>query len=384
VVAGSEQALDVYFTGLPTTAASDITMVTVSGDSSAGNFVLGQVHSGVDPGFLRLDFSLGADIDASNLREDLFSLQVDVSGLSDAGALAASVAPGAQRLMASQVGTWRQRMGMRGAQSEKRFGLWARLFRAKGDIAPEYRADNFGQGGSPGFEQSDSGVEAGLDFALNDQLSLGLLLATADARQRLASPGSGDSRIDGDSLGAYATWVSPAGFYLDASYRVMDFSARFGPVRADGKASSFNLEAGYAWTLSSGAKLEPQLQLTHTRVDDIDAMSLGATTLNVADGQSTTGRLGLLLSRQFAQSAGGWTATPYAVLSAVREFDGEHGFSINGDFSASTRSDGTSALVEAGLSAQRGALSLSGGLNWQDGGALQGYLGGQLNVAYRW
>ena len=45
-------------------------MVSVSGDSAAGDFVLGEVHSGVDPGFLRLDFSLGADIDASNARED--------------------------------------------------------------------------------------------------------------------------------------------------------------------------------------------------------------------------------------------------------------------------------------------------------------------------
>ena len=66
------------------------------------------------------------------------------------------------------------------------------------------------------------------------------------------------------------------------------------------------------------------------------------------------------------------------------KYDLDAGFSINGDFSGSTRSDGTSALVEAGLSAQRGALSLSGGLNWQDGGALKGYLGGQLNIAYRW
>jgi len=91
-----------------------------------------------------------------------------------------------------------------------------------------------------------------------------------------------------------------------------------------------------------------------------------------------------MLSKRFAQGTGGWEWSPYAVLSAVREFEGEHRYSINGDFSGSTSMRGTSALVEAGFSARIGQLTLTGGLNWQDGGALERFLGGQLNLSYRW
>jgi len=384
VVAGTVQALDVFFTGLPTTASSNLAIVSVSGDSAVSNFVLGNLHIGVDPGFLDLDFSLDADIDAGNTRDDVFSLNVDVAGLSDAGVLAASVASGAQQLMHSQVGTWRQRMGMRDLEGKGGIGLWARMFQAKGGIDPGHRAADFGQGGNFAFEQKDSGVEAGVEFAVSDELALGLLLAKANASQRLDSPGAGSSRIEGDSVGAYATWVSPNGFYLDASFRTMDFDARMQSLRTEGKASSFNLEAGYAWTLSEGVKLEPQLQFTRTQVDDLDAMTLGASEFRADGGQSTSGRVGLLLSRNVAESANGWSGTPYAVLSAVREFDGENRYAINGDFHGSTSTRGTSALVEAGLSARRGPLAVSFGLNWQDGGAMERLLGGQLNVAYRW
>jgi len=41
-------------------------------------------------------------------------------------------------------------------------------------------------------------------------------------------------------------------------------------------------------------------------------------------------------------------------------------------------------MVELGLGARRGGLSLTGGVNWTDGGALQNVLGGQVAVRYSW
>jgi outer membrane autotransporter protein len=76
--------------------------------------------------------------------------------------------------------------------------------------------------------------------------------------------------------------------------------------------------------------------------------------------------------------------TPYATVSAVREFDGENAYSIDGNFFGSTSTEGTSALVEAGLNVQSGNLSVFGGLNWQDGGALDSVVGGQVGVRYSW
>ena len=76
--------------------------------------------------------------------------------------------------------------------------------------------------------------------------------------------------------------------------------------------------------------------------------------------------------------------TPYATLSAVREFDGDNAYAIDGAFFGGTSTEGTSALVEGGLNVRTGNLSLSGGVNWQDGGALESVVGGQLGVRYSW
>ena len=43
-----------------------------------------------------------------------------------------------------------------------------------------------------------------------------------------------------------------------------------------------------------------------------------------------------------------------------------------------------SVLVEAGVNAQVGLLSFFAGVNWQDGGALQNFLGGQIGIRYSW
>ena len=74
----------------------------------------------------------------------------------------------------------------------------------------------------------------------------------------------------------------------------------------------------------------------------------------------------------------GFTWTPYGSLNAVREFDGEYNYSINGGLLGTTSTEGTSAMVELGLGARKGNLSVTGGVNWIDGGALESVSGGQL------
>ena len=62
-----------------------------------------------------------------------------------------------------------------------------------------------------------TGPEAGIDFAVTDEFSLGLLVAKSEADIDLDNPGVGHSEIDADTWGVYGTWISPNGFYLDAS-----------------------------------------------------------------------------------------------------------------------------------------------------------------------
>ena len=91
---------------------------------------------------------------------------------------------------------------------------------------------------------------------------------------------------------------------------------------------------------------------------------------------------GLELQQTF--KSGDTTWTPYGVLSAVREMQGEQRFTIGDVFTGHTSTKGTSAQVEFGVNARFGRADIWGGLNWTDGGALDSFIGGQIGVRYTW
>jgi outer membrane autotransporter protein len=309
-----------------------------------------------------------------------------VTGLSDTGALAANIPGSVQSLMNSSVGTWRQRMGVIDQFSDGAVALWARIWTDKGGWSPEHHAA-FGDGGNFDWDQKNSGLEAGVDFAVSDEFSVGLLVGKSEADVDLDDPGVGSADLDADTWGVYGTWISPTGFYLDASYRWMSFDVDLnsvaGGMEVDGDAESFNLELGYAWTLSGGLKIEPQFQYTKTSVDELDVLeTTTGMSFHNEGGDSSRGRVGVALRKSFGEADAGWLWTPYVTLSAVREFDGETQYTINSDFHGETSLEGTSTLLELGFTARHQNWSIYGGLNWQDGGAVNNFFGGQLGVRY--
>jgi outer membrane autotransporter protein len=387
VVTGTVGTINVDLSDVGAHIATLVPVVYVSGDSVAGNFVIGEVDWDETNSFVSLDFDIVAEIHANNATPDVFSVGIEVSGLSDPGVLAASVPGAVQSLVNSSVGTWRQRMGVIDAFHDGGVNLWARIWQDKGGWSPEHHGANIGNGGNFDWDQKNSGFEAGVDFSVTDEFDLGLLVSKSQADTHLDGRSSTHSDIDADTWGIYGTWISPNGFYLDASYRWMSFDVDLdsvaGAMAADGDAEAFNLEAGYAWTLSGGLKIEPQLQYTKTSVDGMDALVTTTGMSFVNDGgDSSRGRAGVALRKSFGEAGIGWLWTPYATLSAVREFDGGNPYSINGVFHGETSLEGTSTLLEAGFTARHQNWSLQGGLNWQDGGAVENFFGGQLSVRY--
>ncbi len=388
IAADSISTINVSLLSLPTSQTASMPLIYVSGDSTATAFELGEVRYDPDQNFLTLNYNvdLEAAIDASNATPDVFSLGVSVSGLSDSGTLAATIAPGAQSLLNSQVGTWRQRTGVIDKFRKGGVALWARLFQDSGVVSPQHVASNFGQDGNFAFDQRNSGTEVGADFAISDALSVGVLAGKSDGRQRLQGAGLGASTIDGNTYGAYATWLSPTGFYLDASYRHMRFDAKLhtpaGEIRTTGNANALSLEGGYAWILGNGLKIEPQVQYTRIQVGDIGALSGALARFQSEGGDSSRGRVGVMFRKGFGSDGTVWT--PYASINAVREFDGKNRFSINDDFFGETNAKGTNALVEAGLNVDMGRLSVFGGATWQDGGALESVVSGQVGMRFAW
>ena len=388
VAASSVTSVNVDLLNLPTTATSSVPVVTVTGDSTTGNFVLGNVHFDTAKSFLVVQaVDLTSSIDASNAKPDVFSVGVAVTGVTDSGALAASIVPGVQSLMNSEVGTWRERMGVLMPTKQGSVGLWTRAFDDSGTVNPGHVAGNFGQNGNFSFDQTNSGEEIGADFAINPNFSAGLMLGKAQADQHLDGAGVGRNRISGDTRGAYATWMAAGGFYLDASYRSMSFDARLdsqaGESKTTGKADAFNVELGQSWAFGDGFKLVPQIQYTHTSVNNADTLTGALAGFTPQGGDSSRGRAGVTLSKDItASSSTVWT--PYVTASAVREFDGQNDFTIDNTFSGTTDTKGTSALVEGGLSVKTGKLEVFGGVNWQDGGTLKSFAGGQVGLHYNW
>ena len=388
VVTGTVQTVNVDLGGplVPVQHYTEIPIVEVTGISVDSNFVLGDIDYDPDQSFLTLDFDLLAHINAANTSPDVHYLGIEVTGLNDPGTIAAAVAGGAQAMMNTQIGTWRQREGVIDQMQKSAVTLWARVFRDKGEINPGHDAFNFGQGGNFDYDQKISGAEVGVDFGVTDEFALGLLLAKTDGDLDLRNPGVGRASLDGDTWGIYGTWVPGNGFYLDASYRWMDFDATMhstlGARDVDGSAEAFNIEMGYAFTMSNGLKVEPQFQYTRVNVDEIDSVAAPGAVMSLHGGDSSRARLGVALRKTFGASDAGTVWTPYATLSAVREFDGENHYDINGDFFGSTNTEGTSALLELGFNAQTGNLAVFGGLNFQDGGAINSAFGGQLGIRY--
>jgi outer membrane autotransporter protein len=260
---------------------------------------------------------------------------------------------------------------------------WVRVFRDSGDVNAEH-SSNFGPGGTFGFNQSNHGWELGLDTRPSEHLAIGVLIGDSEGSQHLGG-GVGSDRLDGRTFGLYGTWLTDS-FYLDVSQRWTGIDARLrsatGTQKTKVSADAFNVEAGFtAWTVA-GIHVTPQAQYTYTRVGDFAPLYGSQATFVNEGGESSRGRLGVALDTTF--EGAGFTWIPYGSLNAVHEFDGEYAYSVNDGLLGATNTEGTSAMAELGLGATNGKLSVTGGVNWTDGGTVDSVTGAQLTVRYSW
>lgn len=374
-VTGGPTTVNTYLLTMPASPYSVIDIVDVGGNSAPGDFVLGAVSVNPDS-LLAFDFDLIQSV--ADDPNDVFSLAVDVAGLSDPGVLASSLSPAVQHLWQTGVGTLHQRQGAVRDQLLEKVSVWLRTYRTDGTLDPDGAQSNLE------FDQENTGYELGIDAALNEELRLGVLFSQSEADVDL-NDAAGSADIDGDTWGVYLTWMGANGWYSDLSYRRMDFDGKAksaaAPMDIDGEADGWNLEVGRTYTLDSGLQVEPQFQYTDMEVD-LDDIVNSAGVFSQKDGDSTRARLGVLLRKGYQSGNAKWT--PYGSLSVVEEFDGENSFNIGGAYAGESDIGGTSMLLETGVDAQFGDIVIYGGLNYQDGDALDGILGGQLGVRFSW
>ncbi|QIL19491.1 hypothetical protein [Thermomonas sp. HDW16] len=387
IVSGSSQDVNLTLQGFPNGTEDPIPFAHVSGNSSASSFVDGQVLGVSVANFLTLGLTVISDIDTTNARDDVFSIGLDVTGLSDAGTLGASLASGAAGFLNSQIGTFRQRLGVNPyGDSGKVMSAFFRAYTDDGDVNPTHQEVNFGGDGNYAYNQTSWGRELGVNANLFGNFHAGVVLGNADSRQRLTGDGHGENRMSGMTWGAYATWYVPQGFYVDLTGRWMAADVRSttsaGTLTARAHTSAASIEAGYQWAFGNGLMVVPQAQYTRTKVDGISTIHGPDVDFQAHGGTFSRGRLGVELNKAF--QVGGATITPYGSVNAIREFDGESTYTIAGRYDGSTGVKGTSTMVELGVGAHKGAFDVTIGANWTDGGAIDSGLGGQAIIRYAW
>lgn len=393
VLNGSKQFVNiVLLDGLPGSddLGKKLELVHVSGDTNPSIFKAGQVL-GVSPrDFMSLGLKLsGTPIDGSIGGSYNLTVKTLVNGLNAAGVLASSVALGVDSLVTSTTGSRSDRTYLLSAGGNTpAFATivpWVRGFSDEAGMSPDHLAGNFGQMSASRLSQDNFGTEMGFELRARNGFRFGVLFAKSEGRQYLVDERGMDT-IRGSTLGLYGTWVSPRGFYVEASWRTMQFEANIdsigGRQRTYGNAVNSNVEAGYSWTLGNGLNVEPQLRYTTTTVDGLRIHGDQAT-FESQDAQWKRGRAGVSLWKTYG-GASGWRWTPRAELGIVHTFEGTASYSINDDYYGNVMTEGTSAMVKFALGAQKGRLSWSGGVNWMDGETFDSALGGQMTLRYSW
>ena len=245
--------------------------------------------------------------------------------------LYAVVPPAAAMLAQTSIGTFHDRQGEQSLLTENGAVAagWARTFGShlrqswSGTVAPSFDGSISGyQIGHDVYAwTSDSGLRqrVGL-FAIQSRLVgdvRGFNLGFKDAR-------AGDIRLDGDSLGAYWTLITPQSAYVDVVAMSTRLDGRTRSERGvkldlDGHAVSLSLETGYPIAVSNHWQIEPQAQLIAQRVS-MDSASDGISTVGFETQDYLKARVGARIKG--AYSVNNMPVEPYIRANLWRSFGG--------------------------------------------------------------
>jgi outer membrane autotransporter protein len=181
---------------------------------------------------------------------------------------------------------------------------------------------------SRAFDQNTGGVQVGADkrfAALNGALYVGGFLSYLNASRDFLDGGNGSTNAL--SLGAYATWVNPQGWYADLVLKYTQLWNYFNTPASDGSNSTGDYSIpSLGGSLEVGKRfdagkffIEPQGQLSGVWEAGDNYSTSNGLMVDGSDQTSLRGRLGLRVGMHFDLS-NGMQIEPYVKASAVHEF----------------------------------------------------------------
>ncbi|MFJ3520976.1 autotransporter outer membrane beta-barrel domain-containing protein [Pseudomonas sp. NPDC090203] len=227
----------------------------------------------------------------------------------------------------SELTTLRSRMGeVRGREEG---GGWIRSYGNRFKASLDSGVD---------YQQKQHGLSFGADAPVpvgDGQLLVGLMGGYSKSSLDLSRGTSGE--VDSYYLGAYGTWLSNDGYYLDGVLKVNQFHNSSKVAMSDGekakgdysnRAVGGSVEFGKHIKLADDYFVEPYAQLSGVWIDGSSYTLDNGLQARTSQTQSVLGKVGTSVGRQFALKDGG-VLQPYVRVAAAHEFSRNNDVKVN-------------------------------------------------------
>lgn len=282
-----------------------------------------------------------------------------------------------------ELSTLRSRMGeLRYGQSQG--GAWTRAYGNK---------YNMSAAGGTAYQQNQHGISFGADAPLpvsDGQWLVGVLAGYSRSDLDIATGTSG--HVDSYYLGAYTTWLSDSGYYIDAvikanrfkntsDVRMSDGAKTGGDYNTNGIGAS--VEAGKHIKLQDDWFVEPYAQLSSLWVQGADYSLDNGMRADSNKADSFLGKVGTTVGRNFPLDKGGYVQ-PYVKVALAHEFANSNRVKVN-DNTFSNDLSGSRGELGAGIAAQlTDVLQLHADVDYSNGKNIEQPWGVNVGVRYSW
>ncbi|UZJ62176.1 autotransporter outer membrane beta-barrel domain-containing protein [Pseudomonas sp. KU26590] len=228
----------------------------------------------------------------------------------------------------SELTTLRSRMGE--VRGQEQGGGWMRTYGSRFNASLDSGVD---------YSQKQQGLSFGADAPVpvgNGQLLLGLMGGYSKSDLDIGRGTSG--QVDSYYVGAYGTWLSEGGYYLDGVLKLNQFHNESKVAMSDGtkakgdyssKALGGSLEVGKHVKLGDEYFVEPFAQVSSVWIDGSRYTLDNGMQARTNQTQSVLGKVGSTVGRSFALKDGG-VVKPYARVALAHEFSRSNDVSVNG------------------------------------------------------
>jgi outer membrane autotransporter protein len=228
----------------------------------------------------------------------------------------------------SELTTLRSRMGE--VRGQEQGGGWMRTYGSRFNAALESGVN---------YSQKQQGLSFGADAPVpvgNGQLLLGLMGGYSKSDLDIGRGTSG--QVDSYYVGAYGTWLSEEGYYLDGVLKLNQFHNESKVAMSDGtkakgdyssKALGGSLEVGRHIKLGDAYFVEPFAQVSSVWIDGSRYTLDNGMQARTNQIQSVLGKVGTTAGRSFAMKDGG-IVKPYVRVALAQEFARSNDVSVNG------------------------------------------------------